>query len=88
MTPTDEASSASMTLLDLIRAVPADHAAVIAPEQNIRITYGGLRQQIQDVAEALAASGVNRGDRIGLALGNGLPNIVTCLLYTSDAADE
>src|SRR6185295_2915407 len=79
MTPTDEASSASMTLLDLIRAVPADRTAVIAPEQNIRITYGGLRQQIQDVAEALAASGVNRGDRIGLALGNGLPNIVTFL---------
>src|SRR6185503_16757987 len=49
------------------------------PEQHIRLTYGGLRKQVQAVAEALAASGVNRGDRIGIALPNGLPNVVTFL---------
>ncbi len=67
------------SLPGLIEAIPAGQTAVIAPEQNIRITYGGLRAQIQDVAEALAAAGVNRGDRIGIALPNGLPNIVTFL---------
>jgi acyl-CoA synthetase (AMP-forming)/AMP-acid ligase II len=79
MTPSDEASIASKTLLGLIQAIPADQTAVIAPDQNVRITYGELRKQIQDVAESLAAAGVNRGDRIGMALPNGLPNIVTFL---------
>ena len=79
MTPSDGASIASKTLLGLIQAIPADQTAVIAPEQNIRITYGALRKQIQTVAEALAAAGVNRGDRVGIALPNGLPNIVTFL---------
>jgi acyl-CoA synthetase (AMP-forming)/AMP-acid ligase II len=79
MTRSDGASIASQTLLGLIQAIPADRAAVIAPEQNVRITYGGLRRQVQAVAEALAASGVNRGDRVGIALPNGLPNIVTFL---------
>ena len=79
MTPSDSASIAPKTLLGLIQAIPADRTAVIAPDQNVRITYGGLRQQIQAVAEALAASGVNRGDRIGIALPNGLPNIVAFL---------
>lgn len=68
-----------MTLLDLIQAIPADRTAAIAPDQNIRMTYGRLREQIQAVAEALAAAGVNRGDRVGMALPNGLPNIVTFL---------
>jgi len=79
MTPSDGASIASKTLLGLIQAIPAERTAVIAPDQNVRITYGELRTQIQAVAEALAAAGVNRGDRIGMALPNGLPNIVTFL---------
>src|SRR5687767_15789827 len=79
MTPSDGASLSSTTLLGLIQTIPADQTAVIAPEQNIRITYGELRQQVQAVAEALAAAGVNRGDRVGIALPNGLPNIVTFL---------
>jgi acyl-CoA synthetase (AMP-forming)/AMP-acid ligase II len=79
MTPSNSTSITTKTLLGLIQAVPADQTAVIAPEQNVRLTYGELRQQIQDVAEALAAAGVNRGDRIGMALPNGLPNIVTFL---------
>jgi len=79
LTPSDGASIASKTLLGVIQAIPADQTAAIAPEQNIRLTYGGLRKQVQAVAEALAASGVNRGDRIGIALPNGLPNIVTFL---------
>ena len=79
MTPSDGASIASKTLLGLLQTIPADQMAVIGPDQNVRITYGGLRKQIQDVAEALAASGVTRGDRVGIALPNGLPNIVTFL---------
>jgi hypothetical protein len=50
MTSSDGASNTSKTLLGLIQAIPADQTAVIAPEQNVRITYGELRRQIQDVA--------------------------------------
>jgi len=60
-------------------ANPADQTAIILPEQNIRITYGGLRRQVEDVAGALAALGVRRGDRVGMALPNGLPTIVAFL---------
>src|SRR5262245_53674256 len=79
MKPSDSASATSKTLIGLIQAIPAEQTAVIAPEQNIRITYGGLREQVQAMAEALAASGVKRGDRVGIALPNGVPNIVTFL---------
>ena len=67
------------TLLGLVHAIPAEQTAVIAPEQNIRITYGGLRNQAQTIAEMLAAAGVQRGGRVGIALPNGIPNIITFL---------
>ena len=63
----------------LDQPIPDDQTAIIQPEQNIRITYGELRKQVQAVAEALAAAGVSRGDRVGMALPNGLPTIVTFL---------
>ena len=69
----------STTLLDLFAHVPADKVAVISPENDIRVTYGQLRQQVQACAEALAAAGVKRGERVGIALPNGLPNVVAFL---------
>ena len=67
------------TLLGLLSPIPDDKTAVIIPEQNIRVSYGALRDQVEAVAEALAASGVGRGDRVGIALPNGLPTIVSFL---------
>jgi acyl-CoA synthetase (AMP-forming)/AMP-acid ligase II len=73
-----QSQSTPTTLLGLLTA-PDDRTALIAPEQGIRITYGGLRKQVQDVAAALAAAGVKRGDRVGMAMPNGIPNVVTFL---------
>ena len=42
------------TLLGLLNSVPAERTAVIVPEQNIRISYGELRRQVEAFAEALA----------------------------------
>jgi acyl-CoA synthetase (AMP-forming)/AMP-acid ligase II len=67
------------SLIDLIKPIPADRIAVILPETNLRVTYGALRAQIQAVAEQLAAAGISRGDRVGIALPNGLPVIVSFL---------
>ena len=72
------------TLLGLFRSVPDDRTAIIHSDQNIKITYGELRRQVAAVAEALAAAGVNRGDRIGIALPNGLP-VIVCFLAASEA---
>ena len=70
-------NAAPATLLQLFGSVPAEQTAVILPEQDIRVTYGHLRSQVEAVAETLAACGVSRGDRVGIALPNGLPTIVS-----------
>ena len=72
-------TSIPYTLAELIEKAPADKIAIILPEQDIRVTYGALRTQVQAVAEQLAAAGVGRGDRVGIALPNGLPTIVSFL---------
>jgi acyl-CoA synthetase (AMP-forming)/AMP-acid ligase II len=72
-------AAAPTTLLELLSAIPAERTALIAPEQNVRLTYGDVRTQVQTIAEMLAAAGLHRGDRIGLALPNGIPNILTFL---------
>jgi acyl-CoA synthetase (AMP-forming)/AMP-acid ligase II len=70
---------AATTLYELLTPIPADRTAVIIPEQNVHITYGNLRNQVEAVADQLAAAGVGRGDRVGIALPNGLPTIVAFL---------
>ena len=72
-------SVSPLTLPEFLERAPADKIAVILPEQNIRVTYGGLRQQVQAVAEQLAAAGIRRGDRVATSLTNGLPVIVSFL---------
>lgn len=67
------------TLLDLLHSIPADQIAVIDPERNIRVSYEALRTQVRALAEALAAVGIRRGDRVGIALPNGIPMIVAFL---------
>src|SRR5437764_7123287 len=67
------------TMLGLQSSIPENQTAIIHADQNIRVTYGELRRQVESVAEALAASGVGRGDRVGMALPNGLPTIVAFL---------
>jgi len=58
---------------------PGRHVAVVLPEQNIRVTYADLREQVESLADALAFAGIRRGDRVGIALPNGLPAIVAFL---------
>jgi acyl-CoA synthetase (AMP-forming)/AMP-acid ligase II len=76
MTPSPAAPT---TLFELLASIPADRTAIVLPEPNIRVTYGALRTQVDAVAQALAAAGVGRNDRVGIALPNGLPTIVAFL---------
>jgi acyl-CoA synthetase (AMP-forming)/AMP-acid ligase II len=70
------------TALDLLQAVPGNRTAVVIPEQGIRVTYDWLRRQVWGMADALAALGIRRGDRVAMVLPNGLPAIV-CFLAAS-----
>ena len=63
------------TLLDVLHFADS-HTAVIVPEVGIRVTYDSLRQQVWDMANALASLGIRRGDAVAIALPNGLPAIV------------
>jgi acyl-CoA synthetase (AMP-forming)/AMP-acid ligase II len=72
-------SSVPTTLVGLLASIPADHTAIILPDLNIRVSYGELRRQVQDLAGALAASGIRRGDRVGMALPNSLSTVVAFL---------
>ena len=73
------ATSTPYTLADLIGSAPAGNTAIVLPEQDLRISYGALRAQVQAVAEQLVAAGVGRGDRVASALPNGLPAVVSFL---------
>jgi len=72
-------NAAPTTLLGLLSAIPAERTAIIQPEQDIRLSYGALRHQVETIAGALAAAGIGRGDRIGIALSNGIPMVVAFL---------
>jgi acyl-CoA synthetase (AMP-forming)/AMP-acid ligase II len=72
-------ASTPKPLLALFSPAAAGRTALVVPEQNIRLTYEGLRDQVEALAGALARSGVARGDRVGIALPNGLPMVVSFL---------
>ncbi len=67
------------TLLDILQLAADGRTAIIGPERGIRVTYELLRQQVLAMANALAAAGICRGDRVAIALPNGLPAIVSFL---------
>src|ERR1043166_597877 len=67
------------TLLEVLAAAPGSSIAIIVPESGTRVTYDALREQVSAMAGALAAVGIQRGDRVAMALPNGLPAIVSFL---------
>ncbi len=67
------------TLLELIQAAPAERTAIVLPESGIRVSYQQLRDQVTEMADALASLGIEPGDRVATSLPNGLPAIVSFL---------
>jgi fatty-acyl-CoA synthase len=51
---------------DEVAAQMQEQIAVISRHENIRLSYGELRQQSDDLAAGLLASGLRPGDRIGI----------------------
>jgi acyl-CoA synthetase (AMP-forming)/AMP-acid ligase II len=68
--------------LDVLDAADGRRTAVILPETGLSITYDDLRRRVCGMAGALCAAGVRRGDRVAMALPNGLDAIVAFLAAT------
>src|SRR5262249_30103689 len=66
------------TLLDLLEAGNAADPAIIVPDGPC-LDYGGLREQVKRTADALAALGLERGDRVALVLPNGVEAVIAFL---------
>jgi acyl-CoA synthetase (AMP-forming)/AMP-acid ligase II len=66
------------TLLNVLEAGQDDDLALVIPG-GIRLTYRRLREEVWRGAEALAARGVRRGDRVGLVYPNSAEAIVLFL---------
>jgi len=66
------------TLLDLLEAGKASDPAIMVPE-GPRLDYGGLWEQVSRTADALAALGLGRDDRVALVLPNGVEAVIAFL---------
>ena len=67
------------TLLDVLDAADGQRTAIVLPETGARVNYHDLRRRVRAMAGALYAAGVRRGDRVAMALPNGLDAIVAFL---------
>jgi acyl-CoA synthetase (AMP-forming)/AMP-acid ligase II/CBS domain-containing protein len=68
----------------LLQAAPAADAAIVVPD-GPRLTYGALREGIDQVATALAQYGVVRGDRVAIVLGQS-PSMIVGILGAATVA--
>lgn len=71
-------SESPSTLLELVQAAPGAGTAMVAPDTGERVSYESLRERVLTAAGSLAAH-VAPGDRVAIALPNGLSAVVTFL---------
>jgi acyl-CoA synthetase (AMP-forming)/AMP-acid ligase II len=69
-------------ILEVLDSGRPDQVA-IAVSGGASVTYGGLRQQVDRLVRQLNGFGLGRGDRIAMALGNGLEVVASFLAAAS-----
>lgn len=74
------------TLHNLLTSGNASHPALIVPEGGPTVSYGSLANQVEQLAATLHNLGIGRGDRVAMALPNGLEVITTFFAVTAAAA--
>lgn len=57
--------------------------SVISKHQNDRITYASLDTRSNALARGLESVGINKGDRVGVMLGNSMEYAVVCWTTSS-----
>lgn len=73
------------TLSDLLMVNNSAHPALIVPEDGPTVTYDSLHNQVEQFATTLHALGIGRGDRVAMALPNGV-EVITAFLGIATAA--
>src|SRR5262245_56057770 len=70
-------------ILDLLENGDWSRVAVCVPGEGAAVTYEQLRHQVGALSEKLNQLGLGRGDRIAIALPNGLEMIISFLAASS-----
>ncbi|WP_226365699.1 Pls/PosA family non-ribosomal peptide synthetase [Pseudonocardia sp. ICBG162] len=69
------------TLWDVFTRTVADHPHTPALDTGgVRLDYAGLRAAVERTAARLAACGVGRGDRVGIRVPSGTPDLYVAIL--------
>jgi acyl-CoA synthetase (AMP-forming)/AMP-acid ligase II len=71
-----------MKLFDLLEHNRPSHPAIVVAGGGPTLSYEQLQQQVDALAKELKRFGINRGDRVAMALPNGLEMIVSFLAAT------
>lgn len=74
------------TLNFLLTSGNSHHPALVVPEGGPTVFYGALQNQVERLATTLQMLGIGRGDRVAMALPNGLEVIVLFFATTAAAA--
>src|SRR5713101_847040 len=74
------------TLSDLLTFGNSTYPALVVPEGGPVVTYHSLRNQIEALGTTQQALGLGRGDRVAMALPNGIEIITAFLSITATAA--
>jgi acyl-CoA synthetase (AMP-forming)/AMP-acid ligase II len=74
------------TLGQILANGDATHPALIMPDGGPLVTYSSLGNQVDSLASTLQTLGLGRGDRIAMALPNGIEIITTFFAVTAAAA--
>src|SRR5579872_4811738 len=67
---------ANGNLLQVLHSA-GDHTAIILPELELKLSYASLRRQILSISDDLFSAGIRSGDRVAMAMPNGLAAIVS-----------
>ena len=67
------------TLLEVLDAADGGRTAIILADSGQRVSYDALRSQVRAMASALRGAGIRPGDRVAIALPNGLESVVAFL---------
>ncbi|MFB3827382.1 MAG: acyl--CoA ligase [Bryobacteraceae bacterium] len=67
------------TLAQVLEAAPGSDTALVLPDTGTAVSYGGLRGRVRAMAAGLRAAGIAPGDRVAIALPNGLDTVVAFL---------
>src|SRR2546423_5723444 len=81
-----DSPAAPATLFELLNAAPGGRLAVVDPAAaDGAVTYDALRRRVADLAGALTALGIGVGDRVAIAISNGLPALLATLAASAAA---